>query len=756
MSDTGMTGWFSNLGLGGAAGGASNALTMDKPHPTSLLDSGAQGLIGRPLPRYEGPLKVAGRATYAAEYGADNMAYGVLVGATIGAGKIVSIDADAVRALPGVIDVVTDYDTFIQAPQQGGETKAPVQGVKTITYFGEIVAIVLAETFEAARDAARQLRIAYKQTDGRYDFEAHRRETEKPPNDNIPSHSQQGDVDAALAQARFTVDATFTTPSQNSAAMEPHASLAMWDDDGALTLYGSYQMPTSDAQQLAKALGVSASKVRIISPYVGGGFGAKLGIAPESVAAAIAAKRLGRPVKAVMHRQQVFEATVRRSNTEQRVRLGADADGALTAIAHETLVSNLDGQDYFEPTGIATHFLYSGKNRRISHDLVRLNLLLSGSMRAPGEAVGMLALEGAMDELAEAIGIDPVELRRRNDPDADPEKDIPYSSRALTRCLDEGARMFGWATRAKRRDGEWLIGTGMASAARSNMLQKSSARVTIRSDGTATVESAMTDIGTGSYTILAQIAGELLGLPLDRIEVKLGDTDLPSAAGSGGSWGAASAGSAVYLACETLRDRLAGAMGVDADAMTLKDGKVIADNRVVDLGSLVGDGLSATGEISPGKQEKHYTQASYGAHFCEVAVNATTGEVRVRRMLGVFAAGRILNEQTARSQCLGGMTFGIGGALHEDLVHDIRTGKLVNHDLAEYHVPVNADVPQIEVHFLAERDVHANPIHAKGIGELGIAGAGAAVANAIYDACGVRVRDFPITLDKIIAGLPPM
>lgn len=592
--------------------------------------------------------------------------------------------------------------------------------------------------------------------DGRFDFEQHRREAEKPPGDMIPSHSKQGDVDQALADAAFAVDATYTTPSQNSAAMEPHASIATWDDGGALTLYGAYQMVTSNAQQLAKALGISASKCRIVASYVGGGFGSKLGIAPESVAAAVAARKLGRPVKVVMHRQQVFEATVRRSNTEQRVRLGVDANGRLTAIAHETLVSNLDGQDYFEPAGIATHFLYAGENRLITHDLVRLNLLLSGSMRAPGEAVSMLATESAMDELAEKIGIDPVELIRRNDPERDPEKNVPYSSRALTRCLDEGAERFGWATREKRRDGEWMIGHGMAPAARTNMLQKSAAKVRIDVNGHATVESAMTDIGTGSYTILAQIAGELLGLPLDRVRVTLGDTDLAPAAGSGGSWGAGSSGSAVYLACELLREKLAKAMGVDADALTLKDGKVIADHRSVDLASLVGEGIEATGQISPGKQEKETTQASYGAHFCEVGVNAVTGEVHVRRMLGVFAAGRILNEQTARSQCLGGMTFGIGGALHEELVHDMRTGQVVNHDLGEYHVPVNADVPQIEVVFLPERDIHANPIHTKGIGELGIAGSGAAVANAIYNACGVRVRDFPITLDKLLAGLPPV
>jgi xanthine dehydrogenase YagR molybdenum-binding subunit len=362
-----------------------------------------------------------------------------------------------------------------------------------------------------------------------------------------------------------------------------------------------------------------------------------------------------------------------------------------------------------------------------------------------------------MDELAEKLDMDPIELRKRNDPRIDPEKDVPYSSRNLTRALDEGAARFGWDKRQKagtRREGEWLIGMGVASAVRGNMMMESSAKVEIHPDGTATVSSAMTDIGTGSYTILAQIASEILGIPVENITMSLGDTNDPPAAGSGGSWGAASSGTAVYLACEMLRGKIAKAMGVDEDGLTLKDGNAIGDNRSTPIGELVGKGLEATGHIKPGKQEKETSQAGFGAHFAEVAVNVITGETRVRRMLGSFAAGRVLNAKTARSQCLGGMTFGIGTALTEDLIHDTRTGKLVNHDLGEYHVPANADVPQMDVHFVDERDIHANPIHAKGIGELGISGAGAAVANAVYNATGIRVREFPITLDKLLDQLP--
>lgn len=737
--------------------GTTNSLTMDKPHPDSLLDTGVQGVIGKPLDRIDGPLKVTGTATYAAEYQFANMACGVLVGTKISAGKVVSIDVDAVKAIPGVIDVVTDFDQFIRVSAQGGATDAPTQGVKDIAFFGQIVAIVLAESFEVARDAAARLPIVYDEAEGQYDFAAHRDETRTPPYDATPAHFKQGDVDKAMAEAAVTIDSTYVTPSQNSAAMEPHASTAVWEEDGSLSLYGAYQMPTSDAQQLAKSLGLSEKKVRIIARYIGGGFGSKLGIAPESVAAAIAAKQLGRPVKAVMSRPQVFEATVRRSNTEQHVRLAADADGKLLAIGHETLTSNQPTEDYFEPAGIGTHLLYGGENRLITHEVVDVNFVLSGSMRAPGEAVGMLALEGAMDELAEKLEMDPIELRKRNDPKIDPEKDVPYSSRNLTRALDEGAKKFGWDKRQKagtRREGEWLIGMGVASAVRGNMMMESSAKVEIHPDGSATVSSAMTDIGTGSYTILAQIASEILGIPVENITMSLGDTNDPPAAGSGGSWGAASSGTAVYLACEMLRGKLAKAAGVDEDGLTLKDGNAIGDNRSTPIGELVGKGLEATGHIKPGKQEKETSQAGFGAHFAEVAVNVITGETRVRRMLGSFAAGRVLNAKTARSQCLGGMTFGIGTALTEDLVHDTRTGKLVNHDLGEYHVPANADVPQMDVHFVDERDIHANPIHAKGIGELGISGAGAAVANAVYNATGIRVREFPITLDKLLDQLP--
>ncbi|RUT34564.1 xanthine dehydrogenase family protein molybdopterin-binding subunit [Arsenicitalea aurantiaca] len=726
---------------------------MDEPVGSSLLDHTRQNVISRPIDRIEGPLKVAGRARYSAEFKFPGMVHGVLVGSTIPAGTITGINETRARALPGVLAVVTDYETFLRNPGQGLETEAPAQGVREIAYFGQPVALVVAETFEAARNAAGALDIAYAPAEARLDFRA--LQSEARPKES--SQKSQGDLDRAMMDAAASIDAVWTTPSQNSAAMEPHASTALWEGD-TLIVYGAYQMLSSDRQQLADALGLAPDKVRIIAHYVGGGFGAKLGISQESVAAALAARALNRPVQVVMTRQQVFEATVRRSETIQRVRLAAGADGRLTGIGHETITANLPDEDFSEPASASTQFLYGGEARRFGNSIVTLNQVLSASMRAPGEAVGMLALEGAMDELAEALDIDPVELRKRNLPPRHPMDDLPFSSRSLAECLDHGASAFGWADRnprpANRREGEWWIGQGMAAAARSNMLITSSARVTLGTDSRALIETDMTDIGTGTYTILAQIAAEMLGLPVEAIDVHLGDTAFPAAAGSGGSFGAASAGTSVYLACKRLRETLAERIGATPEELVLSEGMARRGNAAKPFSELVTEPLVATATVEPGKTEENFVQAAFGAHFAEVGVHVHTGEIRVRRMHGTFAAGRILNEKTARSQCIGGMVFGIGTALTEELVHDTRLGTIVNHDLAEYHLPVHADVPRIDVVFLEERDHAANPLLAKGIGELGISGAGAAIANAVYNACGMRVRDFPLTLDKLIAHLP--
>jgi xanthine dehydrogenase YagR molybdenum-binding subunit len=553
------------------------------------------------------------------------------------------------------------------------------------------------------------------------------------------------------------IDTTYTTPLQSHAMMEPHATLAMWEGNN-LVLHTANQMLNQGQKVIAKTLKIPVENIRLISPFIGGGFGGKLWVNADAILAAIASRYLKRPVKTALTRQQVFHVTTHRSDTIQRIRLGADRDGKLVAIGHDVFSGNLPSEQVYEGAAIQTRSLYAGSNRLTRHRLVPLDIPVASSMRAPGEAVGLLALECAMDELAEKLDLDPIELRIRNEPSDDPEEHIPYSSRHLIACMQEGARRFGWDKRNSKpgqvHDGRWLVGTGMAAATRGNPLRLSKANVRLGPDGIATVKMAMTDIGTGTYTILAQIAAEMLGVSVDNVRVDLGDTNFPEAAGSGGSFGAASSGSALFEACQALRDKLAGVAGMDPQNVRFANGCIASGERSVRLTEIVGSGIEADGEIKPGKTSKDYSQQSYGAHFAEVGVDRDTGEIRVRRMLGVFAAGRVLNAKTARSQAIGGMVFGIGAALQEDMVLDARFGYFVNRDLAEYHVPVHADIPAtMDVVFLAELDTKSNPLKSKGIGELGICGAGAAVANAIYNACGARIRNYPITLDKILPTL---
>ncbi|WMS43956.1 xanthine dehydrogenase family protein molybdopterin-binding subunit [Acuticoccus sp. MNP-M23] len=728
---------------------------MDAPVTRHRLDEMAQGVIGKPVDRPDGPLKVSGTATYANDYKMDGMLHGVLVRAPVTRGTVTAIEADAVEAMPGVVAVVYG-DRFIRNAAQGMATDAPVQNASSrVDYLGQIVALVVAESFEQARHGAFTLQVKIDPEAAVVNPEAPDAEVETPEDDQ----ASQGDLDGAMQSAPHTVDVTYRTAGHSSAAMEPHASVAHWDGK-TLTLRGSYQMLKYNRIELADAVGIDTENVRVLAPYVGGGFGSKLGIASEAVAASLAAMQLNRPVSVAMTRPQTIEAVYRRSESRQRIRLAAGADGQLTGIGHESLVSNLPNEVFSEPVTQATPYLYRGENREIVHKVARIHRPAAGSVRAPGEAIGIPVLECAMDELAETLGMDPVELRLVNIPDEDPSAHIPFSSHTLGEALRTGADAFGWDKRSKTpgmwREGEWLIGTGMASAVRVNMTMEAKARVTLRADGKATVETDMTDIGTGTYTILTQIAAEMLGLPMDRVTSTLGDTVLPPGAGSGGSWGAASDGSAVFIACQEIRATLAEKLDTTDDDLTLKDGFAIAGNRKVAIETLLdGEDIAVEGHMEPGKTDSAVRQSTFGAYFAEVAVNAVTGETRVRRMHGTFAAGRILNHKTARSQCLGGMTWGIGMALTEDMVHDTRDGHIVNRDLAEYHLPVNLDVPQIEVILLEERDDWANPMQVKGIGELGVCGAAGAIVNAIYNATGIRVREFPVTLDKLLAaGLP--
>ena len=726
---------------------------MDAAFRSAALDQARQGVLGKPLDRIDGPVKVAGIATYAYEGTPEGIAYAAIVGAPIGSGTVTGIDATAAEALSGVIAVIHG-DPRMPAGEANSRAM-PSMGTDTIFHHGQPVAIVVADSQAVAREAAGLVRVEV--TAGRDRYDPRIQPVDRAPSIGFLPPIARGDLEAALAQAVVVIDRTYTTPIHFPAAMEPHASTAWWEGD-RLIVRSSNQVIGAARATIAQALGIDKDKVRVLAPYVGGGFGGKTGVGPEAILAAIAAERIGRPVKVALPRRQTAYVVHHRSDTVQRLRIGCDRAGLIHAIAHESIAAQNDDGEFLEPVPFGTLPLYAGEVRHFKTDLVRVDLPATGAVRAPGEAIGTFAVECAMDELAIELDIDPVELRRINEPAVDPLSGKPFSTRRLIDCYDEGARRFGWNPQpiGSVREGEWLIGTGMAAALRGNFTVNAEARVRLEADGRATIECDMTDIGTGTYTILAQSVGEMLGLPIADVEIRIGDTDLPPTAGSGGSFGAGSACSAAVLACEDILTELALRMNAAPGELRLKDGCVSVGDRQVPLADLTrGEPIVAYAKTGPGQESKRTSQASHGAHFVEVAVNAVTGEVRVRRMVGVFDVGRVLNEKTARNQIVGGMVWGIAYALCEDAIVDVRTGQFVNPDFGEYHVATNADVPQIEVHFIEEVDASANPAGAKGVGELGISGAGAAVANAIFNATGVRVRDFPVTLDKLLAGLPP-
>lgn len=732
----------------------------------------AQRVVGRPFDRIDGPLKVTGTAPYAYEYHdvAPDALYGVIVTSGIAKGRIDRIDtADAERA-PGVRLVLTHLNAprmFGKRTAQNtagdgqaaatGDFAAPQLQGPAVKQFGQAVAFVVADTFEQATAGAALVRVSATSTRGRFSLAAGRA-TAAPNPDAQDAHV--GDFDAAFAAAPTKLDVTYTTPNQAQSMMEPHATLAIWSGD-QLTLYTAHQVMHWSTEGIADTLDIPRDKVRSISAYVGGGFGSKLETYGDAVLSAVAARRLGRPVKCALTRPQTYNHTTHRPPTIQRLRLAANPDGKLVAIGHTSWTGDQEGQTGELP-GEQTRLIYGGDARLIETFLTPLDLPRGGSMRAPGEAVGLLALECAMDELAERLGMDPVELRVVNDVQYDPTvgPKRPFSDRKLVECLRQGADAFGWSRRNPKpgqvRDGRWLIGTGMSAGIRNNIVMPSGTRVTLQPDGGVLVETAMTDIGTGSYTINAQTAAEMLGVPLERVTVRLGDSSLPRASGSGGSWGGNSSTAGTYAACVVLRDLIARKAGLSGEA-SFADGRVAAGGRSVTLRSVAAQGpISAADTMDYGDLDKQFAQASFAAHFCEVGVDRATAEVRVRRMTSAYSCGRILNPKTARSQCLGGMTMGMGAALMEELVVDERFGYFVNHDLAEYHVPVHADVPALEVLFVASLDDKSSPMKARGVGEVGICGVGAAIANAVYNACGVRVRDFPVTLDKLLPGMPTL
>jgi xanthine dehydrogenase YagR molybdenum-binding subunit len=731
-------------------------MKFDTPATKNPIDQ--LKVVGKPLDRIDGPLKTTGTAPYAYEQheAVPNAAYGHVIGAGIAKGSIMSMDLDAARKAPGVLAIVTAANAGKLT--KGDFNTAKLLGGPAIQHYHQAVALVVAETFEQARAAAGLVRIRYDRTGGAFDL------TEAKKSAVISEREQPdiavGDFAGAFAAAPVQLDATYTTPDQSHAMMEPHASIAAWDGD-KLTLWTSNQMIAWGRGDVAKTLGIPKENVRLVSPFIGGGFGGKLFVRSDAVLAALGARAAGRPVKVALPRPLIANNTTHRPATIQRIRIGAAKDGTITAIGHESWSGDLPGGG-LENAVQQTRLLYAGANRMMQARLATLDLPEANAMRAPGEAPGLMALEIAMDEMAEKLGMDPVEFRIRNDTQVDPEKpERPFSQRQLVQCLRTGAERFGWNKRNPKhgsvRDGRWLLGMGMAAGFRNNLVMKSGARVRLGGDGKVTVETDMTDIGTGTYTIIGQTAAEMMGVPLDKVVVRLGDSNFPVAAGSGGQWGANSSTAGVYAACMKLRHAVAAKLGFDPEKAAFADGKVSADGRSVALAKAAESGeVVVEDSIEFGDLAKKFQQSTFAAHFVEVGVDIATGESRIRRMLAVCAAGRILNPKQARSQVIGAMTMGIGGALSEELAVDKRLGFFVNHDLAGYEVAVHADVPHQEVIFLDEADDKSSPMKAKGVGELGLCGVSAAIANAIHNATGIRVREYPITLDKLLPHLPSM
>lgn len=728
-------------------------MKFDTPAGPNPIDR--MKVVGRAHDRIDGPLKVSGQAAYAFERREPaNPAYGWIVGAAVAKGTIRWIDTDEARAAPGVLAVVTARDAGPLG--KGDRNTVRLLGGPRIDHYHQAIAVVVAETLEQARAAAALVRVDYDRAAGSFDLDEALKAAPATDDDGKRARADRvGSFETAFAAAPVQLDAEYSTPDHTHAMMEPFASIAQWNGD-ELELWTSNQMIDWGRSDLARTLNLPKEKIRFHSPYIGGGFGGKLFLRADALMAALGARAVGRAVKIAMPRALMANNSTHRPATRQRIRIGASRDGTITAIAHESGSGDQPGGGPENAIG-QTKLLYVGANRLTALRLAVLDLPEGNAMRAPGEAPGMMALGIAMDEMAEKLGMDPVEFRIRNDTQVDPARpERQFSQRQLTRCLTEGADRFGWSNRTARpgqvRDGRWLVGMGVAAAFRNHVSRPSGARVRL-DGGIVTVESDMTDIGTGSYTIIAQTAAEMLGVPVEAVVVKLGSSDFPASAGSGGQWGAANATAGVYAACVKLREAVTQRLGLPLDA-TFANGRVRSGTISQPLskaGSLVAEDRIEFGELG-----KTFQLSTFGAHFVEVGVDSYTGATRVRRMLAVCAAGRIINPKSARSQVIGAMTMGVGAALMEELAVDRRFGLFVNHDLASYEVPVHADIPHQEVVFLDEADDKANPMKAKGVGELGLCGVGAAVANAIYNATGIRVRDYPLTLDKYLGQLPQL
>jgi xanthine dehydrogenase YagR molybdenum-binding subunit len=695
---------------------------------------GASTALGDPIDRVDGRLKVTGAARYAAEYPLPGLAHAALLTSTIAKGRVLRVDTTQAERLPGVIAILTPMNAP-RLPETSASTGGrPAMRVPTLLqddlvhYNGQPIGVVVADTFEHAMAALPAIRVRYAAATPVLDMATAPR---NPPETVRPlggeRTTKRGDIESGLAHADVRVSQTYTTPLENHNPMEVHNTTAAWDGD-RLTLYESTQGIFNVRGSVARAFGIAPENVRVVSHFTGGGFGSKGGPWSHEVLAAMAAKVTQRPVKLVLTRRHMFGPVGGRARTIQRITLGATRDGALTALRHDSTSNTSTLENFVEGAATPSRMLYATPNFESTYDLVRLNVGSPTFMRAPGESTGTFGIESAMDELAYALGMDPVALRLKNYAERDPENDRPWSSKSLRECYALAAEKFGWAKRTPQprsmRDGRWLVGWGMATATYPARTQAAGASARLNPDGTVLIRTGSQEIGCGTYTVMSQIAADVLGLPVDHVRLELGATDMPETPASVGSVTAASTGTAVHEAAMLLKRRLAENGGQPTE-------------------------VSAT--TRPGPEQQQYSMHSFGAVFTEVRVDSELGIVRIPRIVTAHGIGRVLNEKTARSQIIGGVVWGIGMAMTEETHIDPRTGRYVNADLAEYYVPVNADVGTIDVHFVDELDAHVNPIGVKGVGEIGITGVAASIANAVFHATGKRVRDLPIRIERVMA-----
>ncbi len=727
---------------------------------------------GKPMDRVDGRLKVTGGARYSAEMPVANVAHAVMVTSTVPSGQIMAMETRDAEAVPGVRLVITPFNA-LRLPQgkdaRSQGRKLSLLQDKTVYYNNQPIAVVIADTLEQATYGASLVRVQYQETKAVTDVHKGEQYTPKQVNGE-EADTARGDVKAALSSATTHISQTYTTPMENHNPMEPHATLAQWDGDH-LTVYDATQGVFGVQGTLAKTFGLPPENVRCVSYFVGGGFGCKGTPWSHVILSALAARQSGRPVKLVLTRSQMYGLVGFRPQTEQKISLGAGTEGGLTAVRHDVLSQTSTFDEFVEPSAIATRMLYKSDTAETSHRLSRVNYGTPTYMRAPGESSGTFAIESAMDEMADALKMDPIAFRLKNYAETDPGSGKPFSSKALRQCYQVGSDKFDWARRTPQpgsmhtADGQ-LLGLGMATATYPTRRSAASALARILPDGSAYVQAGTQDIGTGTYTVMTQVAADALGLPPEKVRFELGDTDMPQTPVSGGSQTAASTGSAVQAAGKAARDKaiqLAIAdtasplYGLSADDIDAQDGRIFSksdQSKSETYTALIArqklPNIEAKTQAKPGDEQQQYSMHSFGAVFTELHVDPALGEIRLHHIVGAYGVGNRLNAKTARSQLIGGIVFGIGMALLEQTVADPRYGRVINADLAEYHLPVNADVPDIDIIFVDEEDYHINPLGIKGIGEIGITGVVASIANAVYHATGKRVRDLPITLDKVI------